>query len=59
MFKNNISFTYCILKINNTFFDNVEDVEIVMGIYNVLEYYRIVTIILANQEVYGIFIEAN
>ena len=59
MFKNNISFTYCILKINSTFIDNVEDVEIVMGIYNVLEYYRIVTIILANQEVYGIFIEAN
>ena len=29
-FKNNAAFTSCILKINNTFIDNAEDLDIVM-----------------------------
>ena len=37
-FKNNVSFRSCILKINNTFTDNSEDLDIVMPMYNSLEY---------------------
>ena len=36
--KNNAPFTSCILKINNTLFDNAEDLDIVMPMYNLLEY---------------------
>ena len=36
--KNNASFTSCISKINNTLIDNAEDLDIVMPIYNLLEY---------------------
>ena len=36
-FKNNAPFRSCILKINNTFIDNVEDFDIVMPRYNLLE----------------------
>ena len=37
-FKNNASFTNCISKINNVLIDNVEDLDIVMPMYNFLEY---------------------
>ena len=38
-FKNNASFVSCISKINNTLLiDNAEDFDIVMPIYNVIEY---------------------
>ena len=37
-FKNNALFVSCISKINNTLIDNAEDLDIVMPIYNLLEY---------------------
>ena len=37
-FKNNAPFTNCISKINNVLIDNVEDLDIVMPMYNLLEY---------------------
>ena len=37
-FKNNASFRSCISKINNTFVDNAKDLDIVMPMYNLLEY---------------------
>ena len=36
--KNNALFTSCISKINNTLIDNVEDLDVVMHMYNLLEY---------------------
>ena len=38
LFKNNAQFRSCISKINNTFIDNVEDLDIVLPMYNLLEY---------------------
>ena len=37
-FKNNVPFRSCISKINNTLIDNAEDLDIVMLVYNLLEY---------------------
>ena len=37
-FKNNAPFRSCISKINDTFTDNAEDLNIVMPMYNLLEY---------------------
>ena len=37
-FKNNAPFRSCISKINNTFIDNAEDLDIAMPMYNLLEY---------------------
>ena len=37
-FKNNAPFLSCIAKINNTFIDNAEDLDVVMAMYNLLEY---------------------
>ena len=37
-FKNNTPFTDCISKINNTLMDNAEDLDIVMPMYNLLQY---------------------
>ena len=37
-FKNNAPFTSCISKINNTLIDNAEDLDIVIPMYNLLEY---------------------
>ena len=54
-FKNNAPFRSCISKINNTFIDNAEDLDIVMPMYNLLEYsdnYSITSIIIC-----GIIIE--
>ena len=38
IFKNCASFTNCISKINNTQMDNAEYVDIVMPMYNLIEY---------------------
>ena len=37
-FKNNALFRSCISRINSTFTDNEEDFDIVMSMYNLLEY---------------------
>ena len=37
-FKNNAPFTNCISKINNVLIDNAEDLDIVMPMYNLLDY---------------------
>ena len=37
-FQNNVPFINCILKINNTLIDNAEDLDIVMPMYNLVEY---------------------
>ena len=37
-FKNNASFINCILKINGVKIDNAEDLDVVMPMYNLLEY---------------------
>ena len=37
-FKNNAPFISCISKINNTLIDNAEDLDIVMRMYNLVEY---------------------
>ena len=37
-FKNNTPFINCILKINGVQFDNAEDLDVVMPMYNLLEY---------------------
>ena len=37
-FKNNVSFRSCITKINSTLIDNAEGLDIVMPMYNLLEY---------------------
>ena len=36
--KNNAPFTNCISKINNVLIDNAEDLDVVMPMYNLLEY---------------------
>ena len=38
IFKNCAPFTNCISKINNTQIDNVEYIDIVMGMYSLIEY---------------------
>ena len=37
-FKNNAPFTSCISEISNTLIDNAEDLDIVIPMYNLLEY---------------------
>ena len=37
-FKNNALFIPCISEINNTLIDNAEDLDVVMPMYNLLEY---------------------
>ena len=41
-FKNNAPFRSCVSKINNTFIDNAEDIDIVMPMYNLLKYSEII-----------------
>ena len=36
--KNNVPLTFCTSKINNTLIDNAEDLDIVISMYNLLEY---------------------
>ena len=38
IFKNNSPFRSCISKINNTFIDNAKDLDVVILVYNLLEY---------------------
>ena len=38
LFKNNAPFRSCISKINNIFIDNAEDFDVVITMYNLLEY---------------------
>ena len=38
MLKNNAPLLWCISKINNTFIDNAEDLDIVISMYDFLEY---------------------
>ena len=38
VFKNNVPFRSCISKINNAFIDNAKDFDIVIPMYNLLEY---------------------
>ena len=40
IFKNNAPFTNCISKINNVLIDNGEDFDLVMPMYNLIEYSR-------------------
>ena len=37
-FKNSAPFTNCISEINNTEIDNCKDIDIVMSMYNLIEY---------------------
>ena len=37
-FQNNATIGSCLSKINNTFINNAEDLDIVMSMYNLLEY---------------------
>ena len=39
IFKSNAQFRSCISKITNTFTDNADDLDIVMKMYNLLEYH--------------------
>ena len=38
IFKNNAPFKSCVSKINKTFIDNAEDLDIAISMYNLLEY---------------------
>ena len=51
MFKNNVPFINCISKINDVKIDNEKDLDVVMPMYNLLEYstnYRKLTVSLWN-----------
>ena len=50
MFKNCAPFTNCIREINNTQIDNAKDIDIVMPMYNLIEYSDNYA---KQQEVYG------
>ena len=39
-FKNNAPFISCISKINNTLIDNAQDLDVVLLLYNLLEYIK-------------------
>ena len=55
-FKNNASFINCIPKINGVKIDNAEDLDVVMSMYNLLEYSKTKG---KQQEVCGTIIEMN
>ena len=55
-FKYNAPFTACILKINGILIDNIEDLYVVMPMYNLLEYSKHYK---KQQEVCGIIIKIN
>ena len=38
VFKNCAPFTYCLSEINNTEIDNIKYIDVVMPIYNLIEY---------------------
>ena len=56
VFKNNAPFINCISKINGIKIDNAEDLDVVMPMYNLLEYSKNYK---KQQVVYGIIIEMN
>ena len=56
-FKNNAQFINCISKINGTKIDNAEDLDVIMPMYNLLEYSK--NYKKKQQVVYGIIIEMN
>ena len=45
VFKNCAPFTNCITKINNTQIDNAKDIDIVMPMYNLIEYRKFMAIL--------------
>ena len=45
IFKNCAPFTNCISKINNTQIDNAKDIDIVMPVYNLIEYRKFMAIL--------------
>ena len=55
-FKNNAPFINCISKVNGVQIDNVEDLNVVMSMYNLLEYSKNYK---KQQEVCGIITEMN
>ena len=55
--KNNARLVSCILKINNTLIDNAEDLNVVMPMYNLLEYSK--NFKKNNRKFFGITIEMN
>ena len=55
-FKKNAPFINCISKTNGVKIDNVEDLDVVMPMYNLLEYSKNYK---KQQEVYGIITEMN
>ena len=56
VFKNNAQLINCITKINGTKIDDAEDLDVVMPMYNLLEYSKIIE---KRQVVCGIIIEMN
>ena len=56
VFKNNAPFINCISKINGIKIDNAEDLDVVMPMYNLLEYSKNYK---KQQDVCGIIIEMN
>ena len=55
-FKNNAPFINCIPKVNRVKIDNAEDLDVVMSMYNLLEYSKTKG---KQQEVCGTIIEMN
>ena len=56
VFKNNAPFINCVLKNNEVKNDNAEDLDVVMLMYNLLKYNKIIE---RQQEVCGIITEMN
>ena len=56
VFKNNAPCINCISKINDVLIDNAEDLDVVMPMYNLLEYNKIIE---KQQAVSGIITEMN
>ena len=56
VFKNNTPFINCISKINGIKIDNAEDLDVVIPMYNLLEYSKNYK---NQQVVYGIIMEMN
>ena len=62
VFKNSAPFISCKTKINNILTDNAEDLDIVMPMYNLIEYSKNYSKQVKNyshQQVYGIILEMN
>ena len=61
IFKNCATFTGCITKINNTKVDDAQKIDIVMLMYNLIEYSDAYSnfILILNQEVHSNTIEMN